>query len=246
MNMTSDISSDQNESLQQSPKTLTTVLLWTLGITICAVIATVFYLTTGTGGYFVIVLLYALLFTASYSDAAFRRIPNSFNYTALILALLLMVVICPLCEILGCTNVLGWIGANSSDWGGIALESLLGFSLCFLIGIISFAVNGLGGGDAKLLLVLGALAGFHLTLAILVNTLAFALAIGLLNLLSNGILIRTLQRLLLKIYTTVFRHEITEPIIFSRNESPFSLAVFLGLIALPFINIHAYIMNFNW
>ncbi len=246
MNMTSDIPQDQNESLPQSPATMTTVLLWILGITICAVISTFFYLNTGSGGYFVIVLLYALLFTASYSDAAFRRIPNSFNYTALILALLLMVVICPLCELLGFNGVLSWIGANNSDWGGIALESLLGFGLCFLIGIVSFAVNGLGGGDAKLLLVLGVLAGFHLTLSILVNTLAFALAIGLLNLVSNGILIRALQRLLLKIYTTIFRHEITEPVMFSRNESPFSLAVFLGLIALPFINIHAYLMNFNW
>ena len=244
MNNNNTLAEDNTPTSTRSK--FTRVLCWVTGILLCAVISTVLFTLNNTGGYFVIVLLYALLFLASYSDAAFRRIPNSFNYPALILALILMMVICPACELFDCHETLLWLGANSSTWGGIAFESLLGFALCLLIGIISFAVHGLGGGDAKLLLTVGVLAGFHLTISILLNTLFIALFIGILNLISNGLLIKNLQRVLLVGYRLCTRQESVNPVIFNRNESPFSLSVFLALILLPFINLNSYILNFQW
>ncbi|MHC4887669.1 MAG: prepilin peptidase, partial [Planctomycetota bacterium] len=200
--------------------TMAVVALWCGGLAICAMVATILSLQNGGGdtsasglpapytaqaqragagglaggGYFVIVCLYALAAAAAFSDAALRLVPNRFTYTALILALLLNLVIAPFCELMEWEGALLWIGANAGPWGGVALESLKGFGLCFLVGVISFAARGLGGGDVKLLMALGALAGFSLTVSILLNTLAVAAVIGILNLLFRGSLIQVLQR----------------------------------------------------
>ncbi|MHC4871444.1 MAG: prepilin peptidase [Planctomycetota bacterium] len=190
------------------------------------------------GGYFVIVCLYVLVGAAAFSDAALRKVPNSFTYTALVLALILNLLIAPFVEFMGWDELSRWIGASSGEWGGVALESIKGFGLCFAVGIISFAARGLGGGDVKLLMALGALAGFSLTVSILLNTLAVAAVIGLINLFFQGKLIQQLQRFFFSLYLSLVSRSCVDPQSFGRTESPFCLSMFLAMILLPFVNIH--------
>lgn len=243
-----------------------TVALWAIGLAICIMVATILFMLSrgqrltpdplayelqsranaagavglASGGYFVIVCLYALTGVAAFSDAALRLIPNRFNYVALVLAMLLNLLIAPFCELMEWTEALRWIGASHGEWGGVALESLKGFGLCFVVGIVSFAARGLGGGDVKLLMALGALAGFSLTVSILLNALAIAALIGLLNLLFQGRLIQYLQKFFLTLYIALITGQ-KDPEVFGRTESPFCLSLLIAMILLPFVNIHTVI-----
>lgn len=217
--------------------------LWLLALVVCALLASILQMGISSekapGGYFVIVCLYALTGAAAFSDAALRRIPNSFNYTALILALVLNMLIAPLCELLDWQAASYWIGANYGPTGGVALESLKGLGLCLLVGIVSFAGRGLGGGDVKLLVAVGALAGWSLSISILLNTLLVAAVLGVANLLCAGALVRGGQWLFLNVYRYVIGRGAGEPEAFRRTESPFCLSLFIGLVILPFVNLHA-------
>lgn len=195
------------------------------------------------GGYFVIVCLYVLVGAAAFSDAALRKVPNSFTYVALILALVLNLLIAPLAEFMEWNELLKWIGASSGEWGGVALESIKGFGLCFAVGIISFAARGLGGGDVKLMMALGALAGFSLTVSILINTLAVAAVIGLINLFFKGKMIQHLQSFFFSLYLSLVNRTCVDPQSFGRTESPFCLSMFLAMALLPFVNIHSAVSN---
>lgn len=221
--------------------------LWATGIAICMMTATILAMlswqTPTDGGYFIIVCLYMLVAAATISDAALRLIPNRLTYTALILSLLLTMVIIPALEILEIHDALRWIGACSGDWGGVAFESLKGFGLCLAIGLISFAARGLGGGDVKLLLSFGLLAGWSLTISILINTLIVAAIIGVINLIVRGVLIYYIQTVFIKIYYMVISRDFKTPITFNRTESPFCLSLLIGMILLHFIDLHSIFME---
>jgi Flp pilus assembly protein protease CpaA len=237
---------DSPSQTRESRSWISLAALWTGGVVICALAATLLSMhywqgDAVDGGYFVIVCLYAMVTAATISDAALKRIPNSFNYVALILALVLTMFIAPLLEVLDMQAALRWIGASRGDWGGVAFESLKGFGLCLMIGILSFAYKGLGGGDVKLLLALGALAGWSLTIAILINTLAVAAVIGLVNLALRGKLIHYVQIIFLKVYIAVVARDFKAPVAFGRTESPFCLSLLIAMILLPFVNLHTVI-----
>ena len=240
---------EQKESASPAGKSrswISLAALWSAGLAICAMAATLLSMhywrgDAEDGGYFVIVCLYAMVIAATFSDAALKLIPNSFTYVALILALALTMFIAPLLEVLDMQTVLRWIGASRGDWGGIAFESLKGFGLCLMIGILSFAYKGLGGGDVKLLLALGALAGWSLTVSILINTLAVAAVIGLVNLVLRGLLIYYVQAVFVKVYFVVVSRDFKTPVTFGRTESPFCLSLLIAMILLPFVNLHAVI-----
>lgn len=215
------------------------VMAWALALLACAFAATILQLEAGRdGGYFVIVCLYALTACAAFSDAALRKVPNRFSYPALLLALGLNCVIAPALELLQCTSALRWIGANTSAYGGVALESLLGFALCTGIGLLSFAARGLGGGDVKVMLVLGALAGWSLSISILLNALLVAAGIGIINLLLRGWPVRLLQDSAYRAYCLLLSGG-ELPVRFARTESPFCLSLLIGLLLLPWMNAHA-------
>jgi Flp pilus assembly protein protease CpaA len=239
-------SEDSPSQSGESRSVTSQVALWMGGLVICALAATALSMyywrdNVADGGYFVIVCLYAMVIAATLSDAALKRIPNSFNYVALILVLTLTMFIAPLLEVLDMQAALRWIGASRGDWGGIAFESLKGFGLCLMIGILSFAYKGLGGGDVKLLLALGALAGWSLTIAILINTLAVAAVIGLVNLVLQGKFIYYVQAVLIKVYFVVVSRDFKTPVTFGRTESPFCLSLLIAMILLPFVNLHTVI-----
>jgi Flp pilus assembly protein protease CpaA len=133
------------------------------------------------------------------------------------------------------TTVSRWFGANSGAWG-IAGESLKGFLRCASIGVVSFAARGLGGGDVKILAATGALAGWNLSLGILINTLGVAVVVGVSNFLSGGRIVRGLQSGAGKLYSFFLPNVVTPPQSFRRAEMPFCLALLLGLILLHYGN----------
>lgn len=79
----------------------------------------------------------AALCLAAISDLRTRRIPNALTATAFVLALLI----------------------RATMGGGPLLNGVLGTGLALLLLFPLFAVGGVGGGDAKLLIVAGAFLG---------------------------------------------------------------------------------------
>jgi Flp pilus assembly protein protease CpaA len=100
-----------------------------------------------------------------------RRIPNAITYPAMVLGLGLnsLGLLLPASS-QGAALVQSWLGAAGP------LSSLAGLGVCAVIGVLGFAVRGLGGGDAKLLGAIGALAGAPGVFPILCNILVVASA----------------------------------------------------------------------
>lgn len=219
------------------------LLLWGVALAICAAVASYLFAEydgANSGGYFVIVTLYAMVGAAALSDAAFRKIPNRFSYAALISALALNLAIAPLCEAWNWREVSAWIGANTGQWG-VAGESLTGFGLCVAVGVVSFAARGLGGGDVKIIAALGALAGWSLSISILLNTLLVALVVGIINIAFRGALFQNLQILLGRIIHLIWLRDFSSPLKFKNSESPFCLSLLIAIILLPYVNLYAWL-----
>ncbi len=214
--------------------------LWTAGLCFCALIASIALVFSGQkkGGYFVIVCAYALAAAAATCDTALRSVPNRLTYPALLTALAINLAVSPLLTAVGADSALIWLGAPG--WK----EALLGLALCAGVGLLSFVTRGLGGGDVKLLGALGALVGLGAIIPILVNTLAVAAVVGLVNLAVRGVLVRRLQVLFLYVYGMMITRRIEMPQTFSRTESPFCLSLLLGMILLPLVNLHQLIWSY--
>jgi prepilin peptidase CpaA len=84
-----------------------------------------------------IVALVSALGVAAWTDVRSRRIPNALTVTLFAAALLL----------------------RALSGGGMLVEGLLGAGLALLVVLPLFAVRGVGGGDAKLLIAAGAVLG---------------------------------------------------------------------------------------
>lgn len=104
-----------------------------------------------------------LLLLAAFTDVRERRIPNSLTVTGIL--------------------------AGPVLWGllagpGAAVGAMLGAGLALVVGMALFALGALGGGDAKLLAVVGAFLGpvrllvACLVIAVLGGVLALSMAIG--------------------------------------------------------------------
>jgi len=166
-------------------------------------------------------------------DTATRRIPNLLTYPAIVFGLALNAFAPLLLDLVGAGEITIFLGATGPR------DGLLGFGLCASIGLVSFLVRGLGGGDVKLLGVLGAMLGLSAVLPVLFNTLIVAAVVGIGNWIIRGTLIARLrvlaQRSLAAVMTRDFDVDLYP---FARTEAPFGLAVFLGLALSPFIELH--------
>lgn len=95
-------------------------------------------------------LLIALLYSlgAAYTDLKTRKIPNKYNLTVFILAIVLKIAF-----------------AIASGWG-ILLDSLYGLLIGFTVLFVPFIFRLSGAGDVKMLSVLGVLVGYKYFLVI--------------------------------------------------------------------------------
>ena len=200
---------------------------WIAAICISAAIASVWQIGLGRSdrGFFLTAFASVLLFCAAWVDAACRRIPNRLTYPGILLALFFNLALPALLLALDQKVPLLWLGASSPG------DAAAGFAVCAVLGIGSFIAGGLGGGDAKVLAMTGALLGLSQSLPVMFNAILFAAAIGLVNLLLGGALVATMQRLAFSTLKTAWPSfaRVTPPK-FRRSEAPFAVSILLGFL----------------
>lgn len=92
-----------------------------------------------------IVVLFCLLFVAAVTDLRRHKIYNWTTYTGMLAALVL--------------NALGW-GTRGTGWASLQ-DSLAGLIACGFIMLFCFVLFNLGGGDVKLIAMIGAFLGLQ-------------------------------------------------------------------------------------
>lgn len=213
---------------------------WIVGVALAVVAASaaqILFRSTEQG-LFVPVASFMLCAAGAAVDTASRRIPNLLTYPAILLALAINVLLVPLLERLGGQTALAWLGSPG------AKESLLGFGLCALIGILAFMARGLGGGDVKLLGALGALIGLGAVIPVLLNTLVIAAIIGVINWTVRGELVARVQVVALGLLNTMFtKRGLAKAYPFRRTEAPFGVSLLLGLVSAQFIAVHQLVLS---
>ncbi|MBX3452353.1 MAG: prepilin peptidase [Planctomycetaceae bacterium] len=106
---------------------------------------------------FVLGILIALLTIASYTDFRTQTIDNSLTYSGILAGIALR------------TMFEGWTGLE---------DAVQGFFLCGGIMLVCFVVFGLGGGDVKLLAMMGTFLGWHRGFEALLWTFVIGGALG--------------------------------------------------------------------
>lgn len=71
-------------------------------------------------------------------------------------------------------------------WAGNWVASLIGASACFLLGLVMFALGGMGGGDVKLMAAIGAWMGLYGALAVIFVASCIGTVWGLSKLVKQG------------------------------------------------------------
>lgn len=225
------------------PSTARVVSSWVLGLSVAAVIAAAWQFASGQAevGYFLPALCFVVVFAATWSDVATRRIPNALTYPTILIGLALNVALPPVLEISGSASALVLLGSSGS------LDAIQGFGLCAIVGIVSFMARGLGGGDVKLIAAVGAMLGLHVVVGVLFNTLLIAAVLGVLNWTFGGSLMRRLQSFTHAIYfSVVMKADMRAIYRFRATEGPFALSLFLGLALEPFVALHRYFFGVTW
>lgn len=220
---------DLSESAPDEPRGLAwwSIDKWIAAVFISAAIASVWQIGLGRSdrGFFLTAFASVLLFCAAWVDAACRRIPNRLTYPGILLALLFNLALPALLLALDQKVPLLWLGASSPG------DAAAGFVVCAVLGIGSFIAGGLGGGDAKVLAMTGALLGLSQSLPVMFNAILFAAVIGLVNLLLGGALVSAMQRLAFSTLKTAWPSfaRVTPPK-FRRSEAPFAVSILLGFL----------------
>ncbi|MDP6468375.1 MAG: A24 family peptidase [Pirellulaceae bacterium] len=122
----------------------------------------------------VTVLLFGFLLVATYTDVRWRKIYNWTTYSGILLAIALS---------LACSLFAQTTGLNSLDvWGAVApSDSLVGMSACggMMLVCYVFFPGGIGGGDIKLLAMVGAFLGVMAGLEVMLWTFVLAACMAL-------------------------------------------------------------------
>lgn len=214
--------------------------LWVLLLSLSAALASLLQvaLKRPEQGLFVLTLTFAVCAVALVMDISTRSIPNGLTYPALLLGVALNGLLAPALRQLDASSALAWLGAPDF------VETATGFAICAAFALVSFAVRGLGGGDAKLVIALGALLGRSMAIAVLFHALLIAAVIGLVNWIARGSLIPRLQVLTQNLVAAMFSNaKVRDAYPFSPTEAPFALSIFLGLVLAQFVQLHALLMG---
>ncbi|MEM9084071.1 MAG: hypothetical protein AAGB34_10790, partial [Planctomycetota bacterium] len=176
-------------------------------------------------------------------------IPNSLTYPMILIGIAVHLLVVPLFDF-GLDPVAVWLGFDAGGRPGSAFPSHLmqgvaGVLLCSFIGIVSFIARGIGGGDVKVLVAMGALLGFSDTWPILINYLPIALMLGLANLLFSGGLMARAQVLALNLLIMRGGQSSLQDIYpFKPKEMPFVVSIVLAMIITPFFKLHEHLGGF--
>ena len=213
---------------------------WVMAISVAAVVASAIQVISGQTdrGFFLIALCFLVCGAGAWVDVATRRIPNPLTYPALLIGLTVNALLPPVLIASGAVVAMIWSGATGLT------DGLLGFGLCAVIGVVSFAFRGVGGGDVKLLAAVGAMLGLYAVIPVLFNTLMFAALIGIANWALKGTLMARVQVVAANMLSAaVTRRGLTEIYPFGRSEAPFGLALLLGLTLAQFLAVHEVILG---
>jgi len=137
-----------------------------------------------------IALLIGLVLTAAVTDATRHRIYNWTTYPG-ILAGLGLALIGAIWQRFSPDSAVQWQGVIG--WLPLT-DSLLGFAACGALMTICFVLFGAGGGDVKLLAMIGSLVGLEKGLEVILWTFVFAGFVGLVVLVWKMGALRLVQR----------------------------------------------------
>jgi prepilin peptidase CpaA len=219
-----------------------TVAWWVLALSMAAVIAAGLQLWSKQTGYgfYLLALCFLVCIAGAWVDVATRRIPNLLTYPAILIGLALNALAPLLLSALGADTAVVWLGATGLR------DGLLGFGLCAAIGIVSFIARGLGGGDVKLLAAVGAMIGFDAVVAVLFNTLLVAAVFGVVNWAVKGTLMARVQIIANNVLVALVTRRSVNVYPFKSTETPFGLALLIGLIVAQFFAIHRFLFQVSW
>jgi Flp pilus assembly protein protease CpaA len=216
---------------------------WAVILSATLVLAAALQMASGQTerGFVLPALCGVILSIATLSDIATRRIANRLTYPAILLGLALNLGVSTLGGPATGSTVVLWMGST-----GVS-DAAWGFGVAALIGLVSFPLRGLGGGDVKLLAAVGAMVGLHVFAAIMFNAVIVAAVLGGMNWICGGAPMRRLQVATLALYTRLFRHERTRAVYcFRPTESPFALALMAGFLVAPFEALHRSLLGVPW
>lgn len=208
---------------------------WVVLISLCAAAASLVQvaLEQPERGYFVLSLTMGVCGAAVFLDVATRSIPNKLTVPAILLGLSINCLLSPVLVAAEVPEAVSWLGSP------LTVDSLMGFGVCTAFVMVSFAMRGLGGGDAKLVMAFGALLGLSEVTAVLFHALLIAAVIGVVNWAVRGTLIARLQIVTQNLMMAAFSDsKFKGSVKFTKKEAPFGLSLFLGLILAQRVQLH--------
>jgi Flp pilus assembly protein protease CpaA len=178
---------------------------------------------TPAGGLLIPVFTLLVCLVASVFDAATSRIPNPLTYPAILVGLALG-ALPPVIARAGGPDLSHWLGSPGPS------QSLLGFAGCLGIGIVCLLAAGLGGGDLKLLVAVGALLGLSEALHVFLWTLLIAVPYALINLSVRGRLNGVLGAAALQLLQVIYWRRIEPASVPSSSAIPLAVPMAAGLV----------------
>lgn len=123
-------------------------------------------------------VLIALALISGYTDLKYQKVLNWVNYPAFLLGLLLVIAQSIVAQYLDLSDAAGPLAVLGSPWVVFFADALGGSAFCLFIMGTTYLMGGVGFGDVKLMVAAGMLAGFWLSIHILMFSILTGVAIG--------------------------------------------------------------------
>ena len=155
-------------------------------------------------------MLGVVLVLASLTDLKTGRIPNVLTYPAFLAAL-------------------AWQAAMGGQSGALGLGgALLGVAVGFVPLLVAWKAGGIGGGDAKLMAVVGALGGWQFAVAVLFFGFAVAAVMAIVVMIRKRVVKQTLGRIGRFLWLAAGGVKPGDPATAASPVIPFGLALCIG------------------
>ncbi len=162
-------------------------------------------------------VLTVVLVQAAICDVRTGKIYNSITYPAILMGFL--------CHFL----MGGWVGEPWPGTMGLVF-SIAGFLAGFLPLLLAWLVGGIGGGDAKIMGAVGALAGWKFALTSMFYGFAVAIVLSFIIMIRRRIALETLGRIWRFLWLTMLRAAPGGPDGKNSAKLPFGLALCIGTV----------------